>query len=96
MRTRSWRWVAPLLLTVALAGCGLKEATQDAHRAEAALKAELGLDATMSFNIRNGFTTVQVYLATPPTGDAATLKSNVTAVVNRSFRSKVGRVLVSF
>lgn len=96
MRTRWWRWVVLLVFAIGLGACGLKQGFEDTKRTTAALKSELGLDAGVSFHTRNGHTTVQVHLASPPPGDVATLKANVTAVVNRTFHAKVERVELSF
>ena len=83
--------------TIFLSGCGsLKEGLEDSKRTTAALKSELGVDARLSFRTVNGHTSVAVQLASPPSGDAAALKRNITDVVNRNFRAKVERVDVSF
>jgi hypothetical protein len=80
-----------------VAGCGsLKEGLEDSKRTTAALKAELGVDARISFRTVNGHTSVAVQLAAPPSGDAAAAKRNIADVVNRNFRAKVERVDVSF
>jgi hypothetical protein len=88
-------WV--VVLSVGLVACGaLKEGIEDSKRTSSALKSELGLDAQVSFRTMNGHTTVGVRLATPPAGDAAAAKAQIADVVNRSFRTKVERVDVSF
>jgi len=69
---------------------------EDSKRTTAALKAELGMDAQISFRTVNGHTAVAVQLAAPPSGDAAAVKRSITDVVNRNFRAKVERVDVSF
>jgi hypothetical protein len=83
--------------SIGLVACGsLKEGLEDTKRTSSALKTELGLDAQVGFRTVNGHTTVSVQLATPPVGDAATAKAQITDVVNRSFRTKVERVDVVF
>ncbi len=98
-RMRIWKragaWV--LALSIGLSACGgFKESLEDSKRATSALKAELGLDAQVSFRTMNGHTSVGVHLTTPPSGDAATVKRNITDVVNRSFRTRVEQVELSF
>ena len=88
-------WI--VIFSIGLAACGaLKEGMEDSQRTASALKSELGLDAQVSFRTTNGHTAVGVRLAAPPAGDAATAKAQITDVVNRSFRTKVERVDVSF
>jgi hypothetical protein len=83
--------------TISLGGCGgLKEGLEDSKRTTAALKTALGVDARVSFRTVNGHTSVAVQLASPPSGDAAAAKRDITDVVNRNFRAKVERVDVSF
>jgi hypothetical protein len=88
-------WI--VIFSIGLAACGqLKEGLEDSQRATSALKSELGLDAQISFRTMNGHTSVGVRLAAPPAGDAATAKAQITDVVNRSFRTKIEHVDVSF
>jgi hypothetical protein len=97
MALRRWIGVGLLLLSTQLAACdGFKESLEDSAGATRALKAELGLDAQVSFRTMNGHTSVAVHLVTPFTGDAATVKGQITDVLNRSFRAKVEHVDVSF
>jgi hypothetical protein len=92
-RVRGW----VVIFSVCLAACGgFKQSLEDSKRTTGALKSELGLDAQISFRTMNGHTSVAVHLVTPPTGDAAATKAKITDVVNRSFRTKVERVDVSF
>ncbi len=89
--------VGLLIGAMFLSGCtSLKEGIEDSTRATAALKTEMGIDARVSFRTMNGHTSVAVQLASPPSGDAATAKRNITDVINRNFRVKVERVDVSF
>jgi uncharacterized lipoprotein YajG len=97
MRMRDGLGVWLLAGTIFLAGCGsLKEGLEDSKRTTAALKSELGVDASVSFRTVNGHTSVAIQLASPPSGDAAAAKRNISDVVNRNFRAKVERVDVSF
>jgi hypothetical protein len=83
--------------SLAVVGCGgLKEGMADSQRTTAALKSELGLDAQVSFRTMNGHTVVGVKLSSAPAGDAASVKTKITDVVNRNFRAKVERVDVAF
>jgi hypothetical protein len=96
-----WTWkhaaVGIVVLSLNVCACGgFKQSMEDSKRASTALKSELGLDAQVSFRTVNGHTGVSVRLATPPSGDAATAKRNITDVVSRSFRTKVERVEVTF
>ena len=96
---RLQRHVRASLIALALAtfACGsLKEGIEDSSRTTAALKSELGVDAQVSFRTTNGHTTVAVRLSKPPVGEAAAVKTQITEVVNRNFRSKVERVEVAF
>jgi hypothetical protein len=72
----------------------------DAKKSEVSLKSELGLDAAVRFrvfSVTNGQrTTVSVHLKAPPTSDPAALKSRVTDVVSRTFRTHVDQVSVDF
>jgi ABC-type glycerol-3-phosphate transport system substrate-binding protein len=84
-------------LSIGLSACtALKEGMEDSQRTSSALKSELGLDALVIFRTINGHTTVDVRLATPPAGNAATAKAQITDVVTRNFRVKVEHVNVSF
>jgi hypothetical protein len=86
-----------VIFSIGLVACGaLKEGLEDSKRTSSALKSELGLDAQVGFRTVNGHTTVSVRLATPPAGDAATAKTQITDVVDRSFRTKIERIDVSF
>ena len=79
-----------------LVACGgFKESIEDTQRVQAAVKAELGVDANVAFRTTNGHTTVTVRLAAPPAGDAAEAKRKVTDIVNRNFRTKVEAVDLS-
>ena len=96
-----WLWTEMrgwiVIFSIGLAACGgFKDSLEDSKRATDGLKSELGLDAQVSFRTMNGHTSVAVQLATPPTGDAATAKAKITDLVNRSFRTKVEHVAVSF
>jgi hypothetical protein len=93
--TQLWAWM--VIFSIGLVSCGaLKEGLEDSKRTSSALKSELGVDAQVGFRTVNGHTTVSVHLATPPAGDAAAAKAQISDVVNRSFRTKVERVDVSF
>ena len=97
MRTRDGLGTWLLVGTILMSGCGsLKEGMEDSQRTTAALKTELGVDARVSFRTVNGHTGVAVQLASPPSGDAAVAKRNISDVVNRNFRAKVERVDLSF
>jgi len=88
------------LLAILFAGCSIKQGLADARVTEAAIKTELGVDASVSFQTFSGkggtkhF--VAVHLRTMPAGDAAAIKTQVTDIVRRSFRVHVDRVDVSF
>jgi hypothetical protein len=84
-------------LVLAVAACGaLKEGIEDSNRATAGLKSELGVDAQISFKTTNGRTTVTVRLLKPPVGDAAAVKTRITDIVTRNFRTTVEHVEVAF
>lgn len=87
-----------IALSVAVAACGgFKENIEDSARTTSALKSELGFDAQVLFETMNGsHTTVTVRLSKPPIGEAATVRTQITDVVNRSFRNKVERVELVF
>src|SRR4051812_39988722 len=96
-----WTWkhlgIGLLVLSLGVGACGgFKDSIEDSRRATSALKSELGLDAGVSFRTVNGHTSVSVRLATPPSGDAAVAKRNITEVVSRSFRTKIEHVDVTF
>ena len=63
---------------------GLTENIEVSKRASAAVKAELGIDTPVSVRTINGHTSVAVELAAPPSGDAATVKRQVTGIVTRA------------
>jgi hypothetical protein len=89
------------LAFVLVSGCGdLKEGLADAKRTEADIKSELHVDAQVSFRTFTGTkgknTSVTVHLMTAPSGDANEVKTKVTDIVNRDFRSHVDSVSVSF
>ena len=95
------RVVIALFLAINLLACGgLKEAGEDARSTEAAIKADLGLDAAVSYSSFSGTggtkVRVTVRLKSLPTGDAAETKTKVVDIVNRNFRSHVDSVAVSF
>jgi hypothetical protein len=97
MRMRDGLGACLLAGAIFVAGCGsLKDGLEDSKRTTAALKTELGVDASVSFRTVNGHTSVAVQLASPPSGDAADAKRKIADVVNRNFRAKVERVDVSF
>ena len=81
------------------AGCGLREANEDANRTEAEIKTTLGVDAAVNFRVRAGGggknTVVIVRLKSTPPGDAASIKAKVNDIVNHTFRSHVDRVDVA-
>lgn len=78
----------------------LKNNFEDAKRSEAALKSEMGLNATVTFGAYSGTngqrTVVSVQLKDPPAGDPAALKARISQVVARTFRARVDRVTVAF
>jgi predicted small secreted protein len=98
---RSWRVVLMLCMALVVTAClAMREAGEDARKTEAAIKAELGVDAQINFRVFSGTAGKQLFvdvrLNTAPTGDAATVKTKVTTIVNRNFRSHVDEVKVSF
>jgi hypothetical protein len=78
----------------------VKHDFEDAKKAQASIKGELGVDARVTFRTfsgANGTTTnVSVHLNAPPPGDAAALKSRVTSIVTGAFREHVDTVSVEF
>jgi hypothetical protein len=81
-----------LLLTVA-ACASIKEDTEDAKKARAAIKAELGYDSLVMFQTEEGGkVNVNVLLPRKPAEDPTEIKRKVSAVVAKSFRNHVDAV----
>jgi hypothetical protein len=96
-----WMWkqagIGFIALSLAICACsGFTESLEDSKRASAAVKAELGIDSQISVRTVNGHTSVAVRLATPPTGDAAAAKRQITDIIGRTFRAKVEHVDLAF
>jgi hypothetical protein len=95
--------VRPCVLSIvlALSACSdFRADGEDAKKCEADLKSELGLDGKVGFRAFSGtkgsrlYVTVQ--LAAPPSGDAASVKAKITALVSREFRAHVDQVSVGY
>jgi hypothetical protein len=88
------------LVTTTTACVAAKEATEDARKTEAAIRSELGVDATVGFNVFSGTNgkkvRVTIRLKPPPPADSAAMKSKIADVVGRNFRSHVDQVDVVF
>jgi len=76
-------------------------AVQDAAKAQAELKRQLGLDASLIYGYMQGADggthfDVQVRYSQRPEGDLAQVKEKTDAIVKQSFRDPVSSIVVRF
>lgn len=89
-----------LALSLACGACTeLKERGQDASQAAAAIRREVGTEASVGFQVFHGTggrrLIVNVKLANTPPGDAQQLKAKITEIVQKSFREHVDQVNIA-